>query len=31
MLKRITLLTDDFGACQKWEPASRKGDFGNFF
>ena len=32
MLKRITLLifTIDFGACQKWEPASRIGDFGNF-
>ena len=34
MLKRITLLillkTVDFGACQKWEPASRIGDFGNF-
>ena len=35
MLKRITLLifilTVDFGACQKWEPAIRIGDFGFFF
>ena len=35
MLKRITRLiliqTVDFGACQKWEPASRISDFGNFF
>ena len=34
MLKRITLLilikTVDFGACQKRQPASRMGDFGNF-
>ena len=27
----LLIETVDFGACQKWEPASRIGDFVNFF